>query len=113
MAGEGADELEGRELGTQAEAAADAIRAAALRLLKGGEVHPRLVVLAAARVAGELGAAAALAGDPGGRGGEPRGAPSGRSRLGAAFRTRGCLCDLAAASISKHKPVALDRGVMR
>ncbi len=62
MAGEGADGLEGRDLAAQAEAAADAIRAAALRLLKGGEVHPRLVVLAAARVAGELGAAAALAG---------------------------------------------------
>ncbi len=49
-------------LGRQAEEAADAIRAAVLRLLKEGEVHPRLVVLAAARVAGELGAAAALAG---------------------------------------------------
>jgi hypothetical protein len=62
MAGEGADELEGRDLEAQAEAAADAIRAAVLRLLKEGEVHPRVVVLAAARVAGELGAAAALAG---------------------------------------------------
>jgi hypothetical protein len=62
MAGEGPDELEGRDLAAQAEAAADAIRAAVLRLLKEGEVHPRVVVLAAARVAGELGAAAALAG---------------------------------------------------
>jgi hypothetical protein len=42
--------------------AADAIRAAALRLLEEGRVHPRLVVLAVARVAGELGASAALAG---------------------------------------------------
>ena len=50
------------ELETQMEAAADAIRAAALRLLREGEVHPQLVVLAAARVAGELGAGAALAG---------------------------------------------------
>ena len=49
-------------LATQAEEAADAIRAAALRLLKEGRVYPRLVVLAVARVAGELGAAAALAG---------------------------------------------------
>ncbi len=49
-------------LGRQAEEAADAIRAAVLRLLKEGEVHPRLVVLAVARVAGELGASAALAG---------------------------------------------------
>jgi hypothetical protein len=62
MAGEGAGEAEGRELEAQAEAAADAIRAAVLRLLKEGEVDLRLVVLAAARVAGELGAAAALAG---------------------------------------------------
>ncbi len=62
MAGEGADGPEGRDLAAQAEAAADAIRAAALRLLKEGEVHPRLVVLAVARVAGELGAATALAG---------------------------------------------------
>src|SRR5919107_6286517 len=56
------DDTDEETLAAQAEAAADAIRAAALRLLKGGEVHPRLVVLAAARVAGELGAAAALAG---------------------------------------------------
>ena len=49
-------------LGRQAEEAANAIRAAVLRLLKEGEVHPRLVVLAVARVVGELGAAAALAG---------------------------------------------------
>ena len=61
MAGEGAGEAEEQELAAQAEAAADAIRAAALRLLKEGEVHPRLLVLAAARVAGELGAATALA----------------------------------------------------
>ena len=62
MAGEEADELEGQDLEAQAEAAADAIRAAVLRLLKEGEAHPRVVVLAAARVVGELGAAAALAG---------------------------------------------------
>lgn len=43
-------------------AALDAIRAAALRLLREGKVHPQLVVLAAARIAGELGAGAALAG---------------------------------------------------
>ncbi len=56
------EETGDRDLGRQAEAAADAIRAAALRLLEEGEVHPRLVVLAVARVAGELGASAALAG---------------------------------------------------
>jgi hypothetical protein len=32
-----------------------------LRLLREGEVHPHLIVLAVARVAGELGASAALA----------------------------------------------------
>jgi len=43
------------------EAATEAIRAAALRLLQEGEVDPQLVILAAARVTGELGASAALA----------------------------------------------------
>ena len=43
------------------EAAADAIRAAVLQLLQAGEVDPRLVVLAVAQMAGELGAATALA----------------------------------------------------
>jgi hypothetical protein len=62
MADEEGDEADGRDLEAQMEAASDAIRAAVLRLLKEGEMHPRLVVLAAARVAGELGAAAALAG---------------------------------------------------
>jgi hypothetical protein len=49
------------DLERQMQAATDAVRAAALRLLQEGEVHPQLVVLAAARVAGELGASAALA----------------------------------------------------
>lgn len=44
------------------QAATDAIRTAVLRLLREGEVHPHLIVLAVARVAGELGASAALAG---------------------------------------------------
>ena len=57
------DEAEGRELGRQMEAVTEAIRAAALRLLRGGEVDPWLVVLAAARVTGEPGASAALAGE--------------------------------------------------
>ena len=51
-----------QELGEQLEAATDAIRAAVVGLLREGEVDPRLVVMAVARVAGELGAAAALAG---------------------------------------------------
>jgi hypothetical protein len=56
------EEPERDELAARMEAATDAIRAAALRLLREGGVHPRLVVLAVARVAGELGAATALAG---------------------------------------------------
>jgi hypothetical protein len=55
-----APEQEGLE--RQMHAAADAIRAAVLRLLQDGEIHPQLVVLALARVTGEVGASAALAG---------------------------------------------------
>ncbi len=53
---------EGPVLEEQMQTATDAIRAAILRLLREGEVHPQVIVLAAARVAGELGASAALAG---------------------------------------------------
>jgi hypothetical protein len=49
------------ELAAQLEAATDALRAVALRLLQEGETHPQLIVLAAAAVAGELGASLALA----------------------------------------------------
>ena len=41
----------------------DGVRKAVLRLLQDGEVHPQLVALAVARVAGELGAGIAQAGD--------------------------------------------------
>jgi hypothetical protein len=57
----GDEEAEQPDLERQMETAADAIRAAVLRLLKEGEAHPRVIVFAVARVAGELGAAAALA----------------------------------------------------
>ena len=62
-AGDDDDEV-GREedLGGQMGVAADAIREATLRLFREGEVHPWVVILAAAKVAGELGASAALAG---------------------------------------------------
>ncbi len=50
-----------RGLAARMRAAVDAIREPVLRLLKEGEVHPRVIVLAVARVAGELGAATALA----------------------------------------------------
>lgn len=53
--------LTDEEAGRQMEAAADAIRAAVLGLLRAGEVHPRLVVIALARVTGELAAGGALA----------------------------------------------------
>jgi hypothetical protein len=43
-------------------AATEALRATVLRLLRVGEVHPQLIVLAVAQVTGELAASAALAG---------------------------------------------------
>src|SRR3954451_19613338 len=49
------------ELEAQGEAALDVIRAAVVRLLSDGGVSPQLVALAAARVAGELGASVAVA----------------------------------------------------
>jgi hypothetical protein len=49
------------ELEHQYQAAADALRATVLRLLQEGEIDPQLLVLAVARVTGELGSSAALA----------------------------------------------------
>src|SRR3954451_13499408 len=57
------DETEVRDLEVQMDLAMEEVRKAVLRLLQDGEVHPQLVVLAVARVAGELGAAIAQAGD--------------------------------------------------
>ena len=48
-------------LEAQAEASLDLVRATVLRLLHDGGVSPRLVALAVARVAGELGAGIAVA----------------------------------------------------
>jgi hypothetical protein len=57
-----ADEGTGwQELETQLQAATEAFQRTAGRLLREGETHPQLVVLAAARVAGELGAGMAMA----------------------------------------------------
>jgi len=42
-------------------AATETLREAVLRLLQAGDIHPNVVVLAVARVAGETGSAAALA----------------------------------------------------
>jgi hypothetical protein len=50
------------DLEAQMGAATEAIRETVLRLLRVGEVHPQLIVLAMARVTGELAASAALAG---------------------------------------------------
>src|SRR5687768_3201021 len=50
------------DLEAQMGAATAALREAVRRLLRAGEVHPRLIVLAVARVTGELAASAALAG---------------------------------------------------
>jgi hypothetical protein len=49
------------ELAAQLQAATEAFQRTAGRLLREGETHPQLVVLAAARVAGELGAGMAMA----------------------------------------------------
>ena len=59
MQGDKADE---RDLEQQVWAATEMIREAVLRLLRVGEIYPPVIVLAAARVAGEMGADAALEG---------------------------------------------------
>ncbi len=53
---------EDQDLEQPMRAATEALREAVLRLLRVGEVHPQLIVLAMARVTGELAASAALAG---------------------------------------------------
>jgi hypothetical protein len=55
------EEPDQEQLEAQMETAVDAIREAAMRLLREGEVHPQIIVMAATRVAGGLGASAALA----------------------------------------------------
>jgi hypothetical protein len=55
------DEPEQEKLEAQIEAATEAIRATVLRLLREGQVHPQLLILAVTQIAGELGASAALA----------------------------------------------------
>jgi hypothetical protein len=51
------------DLEAQMRAATEALRETVLRLLHAGEVHSQLIVLAMARVTGELAASAALAGE--------------------------------------------------
>ena len=55
-------ESERRDAEDQVQAALEAMQGTALRLLQEGETHPQLMVLAAARAAGQLAAATALAG---------------------------------------------------
>src|SRR3982751_1634623 len=57
------DETGVRDLEAQMDLAMEGVRKVVLRLLQDGEVHPQLVVLAVARIAGELGAGIAQAGD--------------------------------------------------
>jgi hypothetical protein len=57
--GETAEE---HDLEEQMRTATATLREAVLRLLRVGEVHPQLIVLAAAQITGELAASAALAG---------------------------------------------------
>jgi hypothetical protein len=59
MAEKGPDQ---QELDVLMQTATDALRATCLRLLRKGEVYPHILVMAAARVTGELSATAALAG---------------------------------------------------
>ena len=55
------EEPDQEQLEAQMETAVEAIRGTVLQLLREGEVHPQIVIMAATRVAGGLGAAAALA----------------------------------------------------
>ena len=65
-------EPEQRDAEDQVRAALEAMQGTALRLLREGETHPQLMVLAAAMAAGQLAAATALAGGRAGRRGGPR-----------------------------------------
>jgi hypothetical protein len=51
-----------QELGRQLHEAMEAFREAAVQLLRAGEIHPQLIVMAAAQAAGEMGAGLAVAG---------------------------------------------------
>jgi hypothetical protein len=59
------EKAEEQDLEQQLRTATEALREAVLRLLRAGEVHPQLIVLAVAQLTGELAASAALAGGKG------------------------------------------------
>ena len=58
-----ADETEQHQLEAQLQAATEALQKAVMRLFQDGDIHPHLVVLALARVTGEVGMSVALAGE--------------------------------------------------
>jgi hypothetical protein len=51
-----------QELGRQLQKATEAFQETAVRLLRAGETHPQVIVMAAAQAAGEMGASLAVAG---------------------------------------------------
>ena len=53
---------EERDLERQMQVVMEAFRETAVRLLRAGEVHPQVIVTAAAQAAGEMGAGLAMAG---------------------------------------------------
>src|SRR3954451_9438249 len=60
MAGEGTDERD--ELEAQFQTATEGLQKAVMRLFQDSDIHPHVMVLALARVTGEVGAGTALAG---------------------------------------------------
>ena len=58
-----ADETQQHELEAQFQTATGELQRAVMRLFQDSDIHPHLVVLALARVTGEVGAGAALAGE--------------------------------------------------
>ena len=62
MANETGEDTEQRELEAQMQAATEMVERVIQRMLREGEIHPQLIMLAVARVAGGITAAAALAG---------------------------------------------------
>ena len=58
-----ADETEQHELDAQLQTATEALQKAVMRLFQDSDIHPHLMVLALARVTGEVGAGTALAGE--------------------------------------------------
>ena len=56
----GSKKTDERDLERQMGAATETIREAVLGLLQAGDIHPNVIVLAVARVAGETGTAAAM-----------------------------------------------------